>query len=216
MTNVHIILGAPKREAIKPLMQKEGFIIGVDRGAIFALEENIHVDLALGDFDSISEEEKEQMRQKVASIKNYSSEKNETDAEIAFEYVLDHLDVENIFVYNWYGGRIDHLHSLFMIVFHPRFEKIVSKIKYIAKDNLIEYFLPGEHVVRQAAGMDYLSYVLLTVVKGLTLREVKYEVEQQDYDYPLALISNQFISDKAIVSFEEGIIAAIQSRDSKE
>lgn len=61
MENVHIILGAPKKEEISPLIQSNGIIIGVDRGALFAIEENLKIDIALGDFDSISPLEKERI-----------------------------------------------------------------------------------------------------------------------------------------------------------
>lgn len=46
--DVHIILGAPKVEDIKPLIQSPGLVIGVDRGAIIAIDEKIKLDIALG------------------------------------------------------------------------------------------------------------------------------------------------------------------------
>ena len=41
MKTVHIVLGAPKREEIKPLISEKGLVIGVDRGALLAVEEEI-------------------------------------------------------------------------------------------------------------------------------------------------------------------------------
>lgn len=215
MTAIHIVLGAPKVEEIKPLIQIEGVVIGVDRGALHALEEGIAVDVALGDFDSISDEEKMKLNKVVNKTISHPSVKDDTDTEIAFNYALKNYDAENIYVYNWYGGRVDHLHSLLMIVLQKRFEALVPKLKFVAADNHIEYFLPGEHTLRKMTEMDYLSYILLTEVKGLTLKDVKYEVEDTNFEHPLALISNEFKNNEAILTFEEGIIAAIQSRDSK-
>ena len=214
MKAIHIILGAPKVEEIKPLIQANGVIIGVDRGALYALEEGIEVDVALGDFDSISDEEKLMLDNVIKETGSYPSEKDDTDTEIAFEHALKNYDADNIYVYNWYGGRVDHLHSLLMVVLQKRFEQLVPKLKFVSKDNHIEYFLPGEYHLRKMKEMHYLSYILLTEVKGLTLKGVKYEVERTDFERPLALISNEFKNNEAILIFEEGIVAAIQSRDS--
>lgn len=213
MENVHIILGAPKKEEISPLIQSNGIIIGVDRGALFAIEENLKIDIALGDFDSISPLEKERIERDGTKILRFPTDKNDTDAELAFEYVLNNFETNNIFVYNWYGGRVDHLYSILMIVLQKRFEQLIPKLKYVSKNNFIEYFLPGEYTINKIKQMNYLSYILMTEVKELTLKAVKYELSGEDFEYPLALISNEFINEKAILSFEKGIIASIQSRD---
>lgn len=213
MEDVHIILGAPKREEISPLIQSNGIIIGVDRGALFALEEKLKVDVALGDFDSISSSEKETIEKDGTEVLNFPTDKDDTDAELAFEYVLSNFKTNNIFVYNWYGGRVDHLYSILMVVLQKRFEQLVPKLKYVSKNNFIEYFLPGEYTINKIEQMNCLSYILMTEVKGLTLKEVKYELLDEDFERPLALISNEFINEKASFSFKKGIIAAIQSRD---
>lgn len=214
MEDIHIILGAPKREDIAPLIQTDGILIGVDRGALLAIEEKLKIDIALGDFDSISRFEKEIVENSQAKVLNFPADKDDTDAELAFEYVLSHFETNNIYVYNWYGGRVDHLHSILMIVLQKRFESLVSKIKYISKNNFIEYFLPGKYVIDKMEQMDYLSYILMTEVEGLTLKEVKYELSEEDFERPLALISNEFLNSQATLVFKKGIIAAIQSRDS--
>lgn len=214
MKDIHIVLGAPKREEIAPLIQTEGILIGVDRGALLAMEENLKVDIALGDFDSVSPFEKEIIKDSKAKVLSFPSDKDDTDAELAFEYVLSHFETNNIYVYNWYGGRVDHLHSILMIVLQKRFESLVPKIKYVSKNNFIEYFLPGKYVIDKMEQMDYLSYILMTEVEGLTLKEVKYELSEEDFERPLALISNEFLNSQATLVFKKGIIAAIQSRDS--
>lgn len=214
MKNIHIVLGAPKREEIAPLIQTEGILIGVDRGALLAMEENLKVDIALGDFDSVSPFEKEIIKDSKAKVLSFPSDKDDTDAELAFEYAVSHFKTNNIYVYNWYGGRVDHLHSILMIVLQKRFESLVPKIKYVSKDNFIEYFLPGKHVLDKMEQMDYLSYILMTEVEGLTLKEVKYELSEEDFERPLALISNEFLNNQATLEFKKGIVAAVQSRDS--
>lgn len=213
MQNVHVILAAPKETKIKPLIQSQGLVIGVDRGALIAIEEGLVLDIALGDFDSISKDEKKRVEQYAKEVINFPAKKDDTDAELALLYVSNNLKTENIYFYNWQGGRMDHLYSLLMTVLQERFLPLVSKIKFVSVDNYISHYLAGKHVLRKKEGMDYLSFILLTDVEKLTLSEVSYPLKEINFDSPRALISNQFLSDTASFSFSKGIVAVIQSRD---
>ncbi len=213
MDVVHIVLGAPKFEAIKPLIKEDGIVIGVDRGALLALEEEIQVDIALGDFDSISADEKEFIQTNVKQKLDFPSDKDDTDTELAILYVLKHHPDAEIYFYNWYGGRVDHLYSILLIALQERFEQIIPRLHLISDKNNISYYLPGEHRIEKIDHMDYLSYILLTEVENLTLNELKYELTEESYKRPIALISNEFISNEASFSFDKGIVAAIQSKD---
>ena len=213
MKTVHIVLGAPKGEKLNPLISEKGLVIGVDRGAIFAVEEEIKVDIALGDFDSITTEEKELLSNKVDEILNYSADKDDTDTEIALLYVLENYPNAKILIYNWYGGRIDHLYSILMLAHQERFQPFVSNLQFISENNHISYYLPGEYTIDKIESMNYLSYILLTKVKNLTLEAVKYPLKKVDFEQPQALISNEFISEQASFSFTEGIIGVVQSTD---
>ena len=214
MENVHIVLGAPKKELIKPLIKNNGIVIGVDRGAFLALKEGIKVDVALGDFDSISAKEKEMIKQEIKEVLNYPAEKDDTDTEIALLYTLDKYKNANVYIYNWYGGRIDHLYSILFVVLQERFKQLVSHLHFVSKSNNVSHYLPGTYDIEKMNGMDYLSYILLTEVEDLTLNEVKYPLNQASFAQPMALISNEFINDKATFSFKKGMIAVVQSRDS--
>lgn len=213
MEDIHIILGAPKEFLLQPLLKSEGIVIGVDRGALFALEEGIEVEVALGDFDSISEHEKSIINHEVTEVIEYPSEKDDTDTEIALLYVLNHYKDSNVYIYNWYGGRIDHLYSILLLVHQERFEQLVPKIQFVSINNEISYYLSGEYTVDKVKGMDYLSYILLTEVKDLTLKDVKYPLNKKSFKRPLALISNEFLEEQAFFSFREGLVAVVQSRD---
>ncbi len=213
MTDVHIILAAPTDRAIKHLIESEGFVIGVDGGAKVAWEENIALDLALGDFDSLGQSKAGAIKKQVRETLTFPSEKDDTDAELALLYVLENLEAENIYLYNWAGGRQDHLYSLFMLVLQERFKALIPKLQFISDNNRIAYYLPGEYQLKKEKSMDYLSFILLTEVSQLTIEEVKYSVENKSYQEPRALISNEFLTDSAYFSFEQGIIAVIQSRD---
>lgn len=213
MNDVHVILAAPKKEEVKPLLQSKGLIIGVDGGAQIALEESLSLDIALGDFDSIKSSEYSAIKKKADKMYNFPSKKDDTDAELALLYILENIEVGTIYFYNWYGGRIDHLQSILMLVLQKRFYPLIPKINFVSRNNRISYYLPGEYKIKKNKGMKYLSFILLTKVKKLTLRDVKYSLEDEDYSSPRALISNEFTQKNARFSFEEGIISVLQTTD---
>lgn len=213
MKDIHIILGAPKAELLAPLLKSDGIVIGVDRGGLLALEEGIEIEVALGDFDSISAHEKNRIAQETSELIEYPSEKDDTDTEIALLYVLKHYTNSKVYIYNWYGGRIDHLYSILLLMHQERFKKILPNLRLVSKNNDISYYLPGKHRVDKIEEMDYLSYILLTEVKDLTLEDVKYPLSKKSFKRPLALISNEFLEEQAKFSFSEGLVAVIQSKD---
>ncbi len=213
MEAVHIVLGAPKAEAVKPLMQREGLVIGVDRGALVAVNEGIQVDLALGDFDSITSNEQEILHQKAKEILAFPTDKDDTDTEIALLYVLENYPDTDVFLYNWYGGRIDHLYSLLLLVLQKRFRSLVPHLHFVSRKNQVSFYMPGEHFITKIEHMEYLSYILLTDVKDLTLNQVKYPLEKVSFDQPHALISNEFLNGKASFQFTKGIVGVVQSSD---
>jgi len=212
MKAIHIILGAPKREDIAPLIKEDGLIVGVDRGAVFALDEGIDLDIALGDFDSVSAADKDRINQQATDVIHDSST-DDTDTEVALLYALEHYPDAEVYLYNWYGGRMDHLYSILLVAVQKRFEPLTSKLHLISNKNVISYYSPGEHTIHKIEEMEYLSYILLTEVEDLTLNDVKYPLTEESFERPLALVSNEFRGNEANFSFKEGIIAAIQSRD---
>lgn len=213
MLDVHIILGAPKTEKIKMQLKSDGFIIGVDGGAEFALEESIQLDLAIGDFDSVSSLNALEVKKHAKKILNFPSKKDDTDAELALLYVKEHIEAGKIYIYNWYGGRLDHLQSIMMIPLQARFQSLLSKIQFVSKKNTVNYYSPGQYELVKEEKMDYLSLILLSEIKDLSLNKVVYPIKNKDYPSPRALISNEFENQKAKMSFKEGKILIIQSRD---
>ncbi len=66
-------------------MLSEAFLIGADRGALKLVEAGYNVDLAVGDFDSVSEAELERIYKGCAEVKSLKPEKNDTDLEHAIK-----------------------------------------------------------------------------------------------------------------------------------
>jgi thiamine pyrophosphokinase len=103
VTTVVVVAGGPDRPAAVSV-PSEAMVIAADGGAELARELGLQVDLAVGDFDSISEV----ALAWVARIERYPVSKEATDLELALGAALA-LGPERIFVLGGAGGRLDHL-----------------------------------------------------------------------------------------------------------
>lgn len=214
MKNVHILVGGPDNEVpdLTKYQDEQTVWIGVDRGAIRLIELGIVPSYAVGDFDSISETELAYIKEKVENIVLSKAEKDETDTEIALDLAIQ-LNPTNIRIFGATGGRLDHLLANLWIVLRFNFLRDAEKISLYDRQNSLHYFLPGHHKIKKEADKKYLAFVGLTPIKKLSLYDEKYQLKQTDFPYPVSLASNEFIGDTATFSFEEGVIAVIQSKD---
>ncbi len=82
-------------------------LIAVDGGLNHLLALNLIPNILIGDMDSISQTALEEQRQSGVTIIQFPVEKNETDFELALQYVYQKRPVQvNIFAGS--GGRLDH------------------------------------------------------------------------------------------------------------
>lgn len=186
-------------------------LIGVDAGASRLVGAGFIPDLAIGDFDS--QEPPTQCR----NIIRLPCEKDDTDLEYALQHILQHEKPENIhkimILGSVNGGRIDHVLANIWLSHQARFAPFLSKIHLIERNNSVCFFEAGSYQLQPENQKKYLSFIGLTPIKALTLQHVKYPLWQQDYPYPMALISNEFSGSQMSFSFSDGLMCVVQSAD---
>lgn len=217
MVQLAIMVGGPCEgvPALKSINSKELVWIGVDRGALRLLEQGIIPKIAVGDFDSVTNEEFKVLKKEIADVRVYKAEKDETDTELAVQIAFDEFKPESVSIYGATGGRMDHLLNNIYMIFQPKFYQHASKIRLIDNQNTISYFLPGTHTLTKEQDKKYLAFTCLSPVEQLSIEDAKYRLENVDFTHPISLASNEFISNTVTFSFESGIIAVIQSKDSE-
>lgn len=211
--NVLLVAGGPINQWPDLSNWKFDYYVGVDYGGLSILKKGWHLDLAVGDFDSLSQREREEVYQQAKEIKQAQAEKDDTDTQLALFFVLEKFPAAKVTIVGGTGGRLDHFLSNLWLPMEPRFQPFIRQIQLLDQQNSIQYYLPGEYTVLKDPGMTYLAYCCLTPVRGLTLVESKYTLNHIDVLVPTSYASNEFIGDSAAFSFETGIIAVIQSRD---
>lgn len=209
--------GAIRRWLHQQLQQKDNqkfYFIGVDGGCLKLMEEELPIDLAIGDFDSISVEDKETLKDYASNMIEFPSEKDFTDFEEALMWVAKEYPQQKIHVLGAFGGRVDHAISCLWTMFRPELQVLIPYLSLEDEWNHISFLIPGDYVIEKLDYTKYLSFITTGPIEQLTLKNVKYTLSNQDYDFPIALISNEFIEDKMKISFKSGGIIVGQTRDS--
>jgi len=98
---------------------------------------------------------------------------------------------------------------------HLRFASIIDHVHLVEENNAVSFLRPGQHQVDRLKEMKYLSFVAMTPITDLTLKNVVYPLDNYQMPTPLALISNEFLPDQNTmkIAFSDGLILAIQARD---
>ena len=188
-------------------------IVGVDGGAIRLLEAGISVDVAIGDFDSISKEQLENLKMRIPKVIELPAEKDLTDTEAALEFVSEHYQVDVIKMLGLLGGRVDHMMSNIWLAYQPKYRPLLTQIQILDRNNTLTYFEPGKYEISKEENKKYISFIGMTPIKNLKLVHAKYPLQGDDFTYPIALVSNEFLENTIKFSFDEGIMAVIQSKD---
>ncbi|QDP40136.1 thiamine diphosphokinase [Radiobacillus deserti] len=211
---IGIVAGGP-RSHLPSLKQYDSTVtiwIGVDRGALYLLEEGIHPQIAIGDFDSVSDEERNRIMSHVSDYLAYPIEKDETDLELAVEKAVS-LQPGAILFFGVTGGRLDHSLANVQLLMTLWKRNIFSKMIDIG--NILEIQGPGTHVIMKDEHHPNISFIPFTEqVVGITLEGFYYKLTNRTITWGSTLcISNKLISEKGTFSFKEGILIVIKSRD---
>lgn len=188
-------------------------VIGIDRGNLFLLRQGIVPDLAIGDFDSLNEAEKDEVFSQVTEVQTSPAEKDDTDTQLALTTAFERYPNAEVTLIGATGGRLDHLLANLWLGVEPRFLPFLRQIKISDQGNDVSYIASGTHKISKNLEMKYVAFCCLTPVKKLTLKNLKYELSAVDFLQPTSLASNEFMTGDAEVSFLDGLIAVIQSRD---
>lgn len=203
------------RNVDKDVLQKQqNDWIGVDRGTLELLNHQIMPIAAVGDFDSVTNEELHQIKKQI-EIDPVKKEKDDTDLALAVNLAVE-LGYAEIRIYGATGGRLDHFMGAVQILTKPEFLAEDIKISLIDSQNEITVLKPGSHRISQVEGMKYVSFIPLNTNIRIKLDEFKYELPYTTLEQGSTLtISNEFKEgyDQPLVTVELGNILMIQSKD---
>lgn len=205
----HLVCGSPN---LWLPLDVVGYIVGVDDGAVKLIEKNVNFDVAIGDFDSVSDRQRQLIEEKVKLVLSLPAEKDVTDCEAAVEHVVEQ-GYQQIYLYGATGGRFDHQFATIGLML--KYAKRGVQIYMVDGTNTISILTAGNHCLKKDANKKYVSFFALeSAVKNLTLQDVKYPL----FGYHLSLddplcVSNEALAKSIGVSFDCGYLLVVQSSD---
>jgi len=172
-------------------------IIAADSGYIHLNNSGIIPDILIGDMDSIGDIE---IHKKVKIIK-YPEDKNFSDGELAVKYAIENK-IDNIVLVNSLSiNRPDHLFSNFTLLAAYPMTKIVEK-----DVDILAVKGPSEIELNTKPDLIVSLFSFFDNCEGLTLKGVKYQVQNHTLTFGSRGLSNVTTSDKVRIGLEKGIV----------
>lgn len=197
--------------------QKEGYVIGVDRGVEFLYHHQIMPDYIVGDFDSVKKEVVDYYRNEThVGIREYNPVKDASDTEIAIRLAIT-LGGTELLILGATGGRIDHLWANVQSLTIPYKAGIHAEI--LDSQNRISLLREGENHLKKSEsyGRYFSVFPLGEEVFGFNITGAKYPLRNHVLTpYDSLCVSNEIAEDEVVISFTAGIVILMETRDKEE
>lgn len=187
------------------------FFLGVDRGALFLLRNNLQPHYAVGDFDSVTAEEFAEIRQRCGDLFCCDPVmKDHTDTELAFNWALEKKPGE-IVLLGAMGTRFDHT----LANVHLLHKGLKAEIPCRIIDEKNEVMIIDRRADVTGGRFTHISLLPFTAqVSGITLEGFQYPLHQAALSPGSSIgISNVLKGESGIISVGSGQLLVIKSMD---
>ena len=181
MDNIAILAGGDST-----LLPKDHDVyVGVDGGCLKLLEKGLPLDIAVGDFDSVSETDLNKIRTQAKQVVQSVPEKNDTDLELTLKAVFEA---------------------------YPDLAPYMDQIQLVDGQNRLIYRPAGCHEIQPDPAMSYVGF--MPVGQGhLEITGAKYPLHQENYFLKAMYGSNEFLDQPIQVSLDRGYLVIVYSKD---
>lgn len=192
-------------------IQEGDFLLGADRGALFLLRNNLQPNFALGDFDSVTKDEFNEIQSFSRGISCCDAvKKDHTDTEMAFNWALAQRPAE-IVLMGVTGTRLDHTLANIHLLYRGLSAGVPCRI--IGEKNEIILIDKSASVARgRFAHVSLLP--LSTEVTGITLEGFQYPLYKHTIRMGESVgISNILVEETGAVHIDSGLLLVMKSLD---
>lgn len=185
---------------------KDSYIIGVDKGALFCVLNNIKMDVAIGDFDSITDDQLKLVMDNTNCIK-LNPIKDNTDTMEAIQLASNYDEI--LLLGGITGNRIEHFYAnLLLLKKYP---------KLIIKDNNSIIFTANKSLTLDKSIYKFISIFSLSDNTIISLNGFKYNLNKYKMLEDDSLgISNEIIDNYGNIDIISGRILIILSKNDNE
>jgi thiamine pyrophosphokinase len=195
-----------KSDLIMNNILQSNLLIAVDGGLDHIVNLGLSPQIIMGDLDSIDVIDQEFYENNGVDIIRFPERKDETDLELAMNYVMD-LDFDQIFICGAGGGRADHFLGNLFLLSNPNY--LNKEIKILTKNSEIFYCKKNQRI--QGNPGDLISLIPITEnVIGVETKGLEYPLEGEDLlRWKTRGISNLMVDRNATITFETGSLICV-------
>jgi thiamine pyrophosphokinase len=183
------------------------FVIAADSGLHHARALGLHVDLVVGDLDSVDAHELETAVAAGAAVERHPADKDATDLELALHAAIER-GAERIAVAGVGGGRVDHFLANILVLASPAFarahvEAVVGTARVVViHDKAMLDAAPGDLVTLLPVGGP---------ADGVRTTGLRFPLDGERLDAGTTRgVSNEVTADRATVTIDGGVLLVVQ------
>ena len=181
-------------------------VIAADSGLGHALALGCHVDLVVGDLDSVAPADLERAADAGSVIERHPVAKDATDLELALDAARAR-GVDHVVVIGGYGGRLDHFLANALALTSPA----LASMRVEARVGDAHLVVIREHAELHGAIGDLCSLLPLGgSARGVLTEGLRFPLHSEDL-HPGSTrgVSNELVADCAHVSLTDGVLLAV-------
>jgi len=206
VTAIVLAGGDPVDERLRASLPEAATVIAADSGLDQAERLGLHVDVVVGDFDSVDPQQLEAAERAGATIERHPAEKDFTDLELALR-VARRRGATRVVVVGGWGGRIDHALANLLLLGASEFatlnvEAVGAGGRVVAVHDHVDLGgRQGDLVTLLAVGQP---------ARGVRTEGLRYPLHGETL-HPGSTrgVSNEMLGSRSRVEVEQGVLLAI-------
>ncbi|MBS3940476.1 MAG: thiamine diphosphokinase [Actinobacteria bacterium] len=204
---VVLVGGDPVPAGPVPALPDHAFVIAADSGLHLAREFGLSVHLVVGDLDSVAPERLAEYEDAGVPVQRHPVDKDRTDLAIALD-AARRFAPTRVTLLGGYGGRLDHLLGNALVLAADAYRDLTLTALVAGATVTV---VRDRRDLRGRPG-DYVSLLPVNgTAVGITTDGLRFPLQGEDLPPGSTRgISNQFLTDRASVQVEAGVLLAVQ------
>lgn len=185
----------------------DNYIVAVDRGLGFLIDNGIKYDIIMGDFDSLESIYLYDIKENRDKVISFNKDKDMTDLELAINHVIEN-GISDITIYGAMGTRLDHtVGNIYMLKKYKDFN-----LTLINENNKI-IFVENDISIQKNENYKYISFLPTNDICEFSVTGVKWPLQNHILEYGSSLTISNEIIDIAKIKIHKGNLFVILSED---
>lgn len=182
---------------------ENAYVVGVDKGAFLCLQHHIKMDLAIGDFDSVTSDMRKRIEEECKTIV-LNPIKDTTDTMEAIKYCKNMEEI--VILGAMQGKRIEHCYANFLLL------KKYDMIRL--KDDYSYGFTAKEKVILRKEQYKFFSVFSLQEPTYISIKGCKYPLDKYKMNVEDSLgISNEWVEEEIEIDIDGRALIILSKED---